>query len=247
MRVLTYLALAVGVTALAACNTTGASGPPSNAPTPTGPQRTITGQVREVNGGPLADVAITAFSGRTGQSTGRLPSTAADGSFRIDQFAYDDLQFFENGYWPRGWSVPQGAKLDATFTFTMKIQPMLRVSPGSTIASVLTPDDLTYSSNPSDSSEDGIGDWATNLLCGPCKLIYASVPQTGGTFRLSWSGETPLTLWAGDSYAASNSGPIAVAIGKPGESELIVPVPAGTGVDTVLVGFDRKKGSSPIT
>ena len=158
MGILMRLAFAVGVTLLAACNNRGASGPSSNAPTPIGPQRTIFGQVRQVNGGPLADVTITGRSSHTGQSVGQLASTAADPSFRVDQFAYDDLQFSENGYWQRWWSVPQGARLDATFTFTVKMQPILHVSPGSTIASVVTPDDLTYSSNPSDSSEDGISE-----------------------------------------------------------------------------------------
>jgi hypothetical protein len=132
MGILMRLAFAVGVTLLAACNNRGASGPSSNAPTPIGPQRTIFGQVRQVNGGPLVDVTITGRSSHTGQSVGQLASTAADPSFRVDQFAYDDLQFSENGYWQRWWSVPQGARLDATFTFTVKMQPMLRVSPGST-------------------------------------------------------------------------------------------------------------------
>ena len=113
MGILMRLAFAVGVTLLAACNNRGASGPSSNAPTPIGPQRTIFGQVRQVNGGPLADVTITGRSSHTGQSVGQLASTAADGSFRVDQFAYDDLQFSENGYWQRWWSVPQGARLDA--------------------------------------------------------------------------------------------------------------------------------------
>jgi hypothetical protein len=209
-------------------------GSPSN-PQPA-PQRTIMGQVREVNGGALAGVTITAY-GRTGQAWAQVASTGADGSFRLEQFAGDALGFSENGHEPREWVIPQNAKPDETLTITVKMQPVLRVSPGSMIASVLTQDDLTYS------AEGGGGDtelfWEGDYLCGRCKLIFAPAIPAGGTLRLSWSGVRPLTLWAGDYY----SGPFAVVTGKPGESELVVPIPAGRPFNTaVLVGFDHQTG-----
>ena len=198
-------------------------------------RRTIIGQVREVNGSAVSDVAIKGWSLGPGAPLA-LGRTAADGTFRLDQFGFDGLVFEPSGYEPGGWAVPKNAKPDETFTITVKLQPVLRLSWDSTIASVLTPDDLTYS------SEGGGGDtelwWGGDVLCGPCKLIRVlSAPQGGGTLGLSWSGGAPLTVWAGDWY----SGPVAIAAAEPGESKLTVAIQAARGINTVLVGFDRNR------
>lgn len=244
-RVVRFVVPAVVVAILISSCTRDLPAPSNMAPTPVtstapnpqpAPQRTIVGQVREVNGGALADVTIRAWS-RFGQNPVQVGSTGVDGSFRLEQFAYDGLGFSANGYESMGWSVPRNAKTDATFAITVKMQPILRVSTGSSLASILTQDDLTYS------SDGGGGDvelfWLGDYFCGPCKLIFVSPGPAGGTLRLSWSGVTPLTIWAGDYY----SGPVAVVTGEPGQSQLIVPIPVGRQFNTtVLVGFDHQTG-----
>jgi hypothetical protein len=210
---------------------------PTPAPAPASNLRrqlTITGVVRAVNGSPLADAAIDAWTNSRG-ITGHVSSTAADGSFRAEQFADDGLSARMNGYDSAWWAVPQSARPDDTLTITIKMQQTLRVAPGSTISSVITADDLTYR------SEDEYPFWNGDYLCSPCKCISVPNTQTGATVQLSWSGGAPLTLWVGDAYQI----PVQVS-GQPGHGELAISVPANTPLNTIMVGLDRKRDPSPV-
>jgi hypothetical protein len=212
---------------------------PQPLPSPPAPQRTIHGLVREVNGGGLGDVTIRALSQVPGDRPVPIGSTAADGSFRFEQFAQNYLSFSKTGYESAGWSVPQNAKPDETFTIVIKMQPTLLLTAGRPVESVITADDLAYSSQGEGDSIEL--DWPGNVLCSPCKFIFVPADQTprkGGTLRLSSRGGPPLTMWVADYY----SGPILVVTGRPGETELVVDVPAERSWNTVLVGLDRRNG-----
>jgi hypothetical protein len=208
---------------------------PSPTPQPVR-QRTIAGLVREVNGGPLAGAAIYAYASG-GRSNLQVASTAADGSFRLEQFADDELRVSMNGYHGASWRVPENAGPNDTFTVTIKMQQTLRVSLGSTISSVLTPDDLTYR------SEDEYPFWSGDYLCSPCKFIIVQNTNAGATLRLSWSGGPPLTMWGGDAY----QGPVVQVRGEPGAAELVISAPPDNGTvsfNTVMVGLDPKRDPS---
>ena len=105
VRVVLVLILATFATSCARDHGVSSTAPtpvpsPSASPQPSR-QLTITGLVREVNGGPLADAAIYAYaSGR--RTNPQVASTAADGSFRLEQFVDDGLWFRVNGAAPRG-------------------------------------------------------------------------------------------------------------------------------------------------
>src|SRR5262249_26112996 len=88
----------------------------------------------------------------------------------------------------------------------------------------------------SDASVVGV-DWApADFSCGPCRVIHASAASPDGSMlRLSWSGDLPLTLWAGDSWGATRAGFSVVATGM---SPIAVRIPSHA--DTVLVGLDAK-------
>jgi hypothetical protein len=210
---------------------------PSASPLPSR-QLTITGLVREVNGGPLADASIYAYAqGR--QTRPLVASTAADGSFRLDHFADDALTFRMNGYEDGWWTVPQRSGPDDTLTVTIKMQQTLRVPLGSTISSILTADDLTYR------GEDEYPFWWGDYLCSPCKFISVPSTKAGATLRLSWSGGSPLTVWGGDAY----QGPIVQARGEPGAAELVISVPPANGtssLNTLMVGLDRNHDPSEV-
>src|SRR5438552_3708297 len=97
VHVVPALALAVLGTCCAQAHPTSATAPtpvPSSSPSPSQspkPSRhlTITGVLREANGGPLANAAICSVPLRAPVS--QISSTGANGSFRVEQFAADGL------------------------------------------------------------------------------------------------------------------------------------------------------------
>lgn len=208
---------------------------PAPSPSPQPLRRTIAGLVREVNGGPLAGVTI--YATANGHRTyPQVASTAADGSFRLEQFAAGGLGFSKDGYDDAWWTVSQDAGLGDTLAISVKMPQTLRVVTNSMISSVVTADDLTYR------SEDAYPFWSGEYLCSPCKFITVPNNPAGATLRLAWSGGAALTLWAGDAY----DGPAAQASGQPGEAQLVLSVPAGRSVNTVMVGVDRKRDPSQV-
>ena len=204
------------------------------------PHRTIDGLAREVNGSGLGDVTILAFSRTSGRWI-PVGSTAADGSFHVEQLAQDLFSFTKNGYEIAGWSMPQNAKPDETFTIVVKMEPTLLLTEGRPVENVITADDLTYSSREEVDSIDL--QWPVNVLCGPCKLISMQPPSGKGA-RLTLSSTTALTLWVADYY----SGPILVATGSADGHELVVDIPADRSKgrfetwNTLLVGLNRRDG-----
>ena len=189
-------------------------------------RRTVEGTVREVNGGPVAAVEIRA----AGQLTygGRLASTASDGSFRVDEFAAEILWFRKSGYENAFWRVPQDARTDEKLTVGVKMQPALLLSTESALSSVITPDDMTYSYDDGWMMGDGLP-----FNCSPCKMITNMDAEPGAMLRLSWSGPTPLGIWAGQYYGGVHL----VKAGQADQSEFVVAMPLAYAMDTILVGF----------
>ena len=211
-------------------------------PSPPVPQRTIHGIVREVNGSGLGGVTIRASSRTTG---GWVPvgSTAADGSFHLEQLAQDLFSFTKTGYEIGGWTMPQNAKPDETFTIVVKMQPTLLLTEGQPVENVITADDLAYTSQQAGDSIDL--DWPGNVWCSPCKLLSMQPPPGKGA-RLTLSSSAVLTLWVADYY----SGPILVATGGADGPELVVDIPADRSKgrfemwNTLLVGLNRRDGAA---
>jgi hypothetical protein len=208
--------------------------PPS---TPQVPRRAINGIVREVNGSSgLGDVTIRAFS-RTSGAWVPFGATAADGSFHLEQLVQEAFSFTKTGYEIAGWTMPPNAKADQTFTIVVKMQPTLQLAEGRPVESVITSDDLAYSSQADAESIDL--DWPGNVWCSPCKLISVQPQGKGGRLRLS--STAALTMWVADYY----SGPILVATGDAGAHELVVDMPADRSWNTVLIGLNRRDSQAP--
>ena len=207
-------------------------------PTPPVPHRTINGIVREVNGSRgLSDVTIRAFD-RTSGAWVPFGSTAADGSFHLEQLGQDSFSFTKTGYEVSGWNMPQNAPPDETFTIVVRMQPTLLLTEGRAVESVITADDLAYSSHGEGESIDL--DWPGNVWCSPCKLIFMRPPPGKGT-RLRLSSTAALTMWVADYY----SGPILVATGDADGYELVVDMPGDRPWNTLLVGLNRRDGQPP--
>lgn len=205
-------------------------------PTPQVPQRTINGIVREVNGSSgLGDVSIRAFD-RTSGAWVPFGSTAADGSFHLGQLAQDSFSFTKTGYEIAGWTMPQNAKADETFTITVRMQPTLLLTKARPVENMITADDLAYSSQGEGESIDL--DWPGNVWCSPCKLI--SMPAQGKGARITLSSTAALTMWVADYY----SGPILVATGGADGHELAVDMPADRSWNTLLIGLNHRDGQS---
>ena len=201
-------------------------------PSPQSPHRTISGLVREVNGSALGDVTIRAWSRTSRDGPVPIGSTAADGSFHFEQLAQDSFSFTKSGYEIAGWSMPQNAEPNETFTIVVKMEPTLLLTDARPIQSLITPDDLAYSSQGEEDSTDL--EWPGNVLCGPCKAIFVSGSQRE-VLTLSSGGGPPLTM-GGRLLLGSDSG----SDGRPDEHELVVEIPADRSWNTGLVGLDRR-------
>jgi hypothetical protein len=207
---------------------------PPSPQVPQAPRRTINGIVREVNGSGLADVTIRGF-GRTSGQWVPVGLTAADGSFHLEQLAQDLFSFTKGGYEIGGWTMPQNARPDETFTIVLKMEPTLVLTEGRPVENVITDDDLAYSSQEERDSIDL--DWAGNVWCSPCKLISVQPPARKGA-RLTLSSTAALTLWVADYY----SGPILTATGDADGHDIAVDIPADRSWNTLLVGLNRRDG-----
>ena len=210
--------------------------PNQSPPSPQPPHRTINGIVRAVNGSGLGDVTIRASKRTGGDSPVPVGSAAADGSFHLEQLAQDFFSFAKTGYELAGWSMPQNAKPDETFTIVVKMKPTLRLAEGGPVENVITADDLAYLHHRRKGNSIDL-DWPGNVLCGPCKFIFVPAPPHKGG-RLTLSSTAALTMWVADYY----SGPIVVATGGADGHELVLDLPADQSWNMVLVGLNRRDG-----
>ena len=180
----------------------------------------MTGIVTEVNGGPLAGVKV--LTSPSGAST----TTDAAGTFSFTGITQGVLVFEKDGYEWNAWNKPTVTTSDSPLSMTIKLQPVFILAMDADVASLISNDDLTYSSALENSFWDGV------YFCGPCKEVSVRPALlTGARLRLTWSGSIPLAMWAGEYYSA----PSAQAEGSPDRSELLLDVPPGR-LNTVLVG-----------
>jgi hypothetical protein len=203
-------------------------GPPGN---PLGLARTITGEVREVDGPPLADVRI---GMSMGGSYFPLAKTASDGSFRLEQFAGDSLMFDRPGYASVLWTVPSGAGPKDRLGIAIRIQPWLFVSAAAPLSARLTDDDARFTSG---DSLFEMGDYT----CHPCKMaIVSDSSRDPVTLRLTWTGDLPLSLWVGDGYSVPS-----LFTSRSGANEITAVLKDNTYVSQVLVGVDLRRAAPP--
>jgi hypothetical protein len=185
----------------------------------------VTGTVREVNGGPIAGATVAVGNPPLQLST----TTDSAGAFALAGITSTNwpVLIYKDGFLAAQRSLVP-ADLNGAGRLLLKMQPSLVLSAGSGLSSVITNDDVSYTSN-GDSGEglfDGV--WS----CGPCKVVAIQPARTGGRFRLHWAGSTPLDLWAGGGYGEV----AASAAGVAGASDLVLDVPPGATLATVLVG-----------
>ena len=190
---------------------------PVPAPTPTPSPYSVSGIVREVNGEPLTGVTI--------PTPGGPVTTDSAGAFAVENVTQSVLVFQKDGFRFTYWSKPTDFASNPG-ALTIRMQPLFFLSVASGVSSVISADDLTYSSEHEDSFWEG----KEKYFCAPCKEISVRPAFQGARLRLRWAGSTPLDLWAGEYYGGATSH----GAGAVGESELVLDVPGK--LDTVLVG-----------
>jgi hypothetical protein len=196
--------------------------PPPPTPTAT-PRYSVAGIVREVNGGPLADVRIV-----TNPNVGATTTDGA-GVFSFTDISPTTLVFQKAGFESSFW------KLEASFVqspvpVTIRMEPSFVLSADAGVSSVITNDDLSYSSDKLDPFWDGA------YFCAPCKQMSVAAARGSGKLHLHWMGPVPLELWAGEYYGAPQH-----AAGAAGDSELVLEVAPGR-LEAVLVGIGGGAG-----
>jgi hypothetical protein len=200
---------------------------PTPAPVPAGIERTFSGTVREVNGGPIAGVKV------FGTGTQIRTDTAGDGTFSLTTTA-QTLVFQKPDYRSTSWRA-DGDEV-AMLTREIRMQPTFILSSTSPIASEITADDLEYTSDLENSfwmdGTDGL-----RYDCRPCKEIgLAGSLGAGAVLRLKWSGPQPLDLWAGDLYSGARDH----QEGGADLTELVMPLTSRS--NTMLVGLGKRNG-----
>jgi hypothetical protein len=116
-------------------------------------------------------------------------------------------------------------------TVNAKMQPLVTLTESSPVSNVISPDDLTYTSDLENSF------WEGTYYCNPCKEISVHPAVNRNTrLRVHWTGSIPLDLWAGQYYGSV----MAAGEGTASEHDLVIEVPAG--LDTVLVGLGKRNG-----
>ena len=206
--------------------------PPPGSPEPS--RLIVTGLVREANGPALNGVLVSTGTG------GARSWTATDGTFLIEPRLGDALIFNLPGYFYMFWHAPADVRAGQRLDIEMKLQRYLQVSASAPITTLLTDDDPTHTEMTSYAFNEG------PYACGPCKQIGLASPPGTGILRVTWTGDVPLTLWAGEGW----SGPTRYAA-RSGEREIAIAiseVPAQP-VNTLLVGLDAGSGplGSPVT
>jgi hypothetical protein len=187
--------------------------------------------VHEVNGGPLAGVQVSALPRFGGPST----TTDDQGKFELETVTDEGGLFFQKpGYRWNVWSVPSLSNPSELRSVSAKLQPIFTLSADARVESVITPDDLIYS------SEIGNSFWDGTYYCSPCKEIWVRPSAgSGRTLHLRWTGSAALDLWGGEYYGAAH----ATAVGQAGPSELTLIVPPAKVFDTLLVGLSKRSGA----
>ena len=194
---------------------TAASPAPAPAPPPT-LTRTVSGTVAEVDGGPVAGAAVTtaysprAFTDATGAFSLRYPGAVSPNLLTVDATGFEIRQY--------GWS---SGSADVTLG-TIRLQRTMLLTEMSSLAGIISPNDLP----------DYVGEPYESDYCSPCRplRLRLSVKQNVRV-ELKWSGGAALQLWA--RVKDEGPGDVVTAAAVPGQSTLVLNVPARQG-DTVL-------------
>jgi hypothetical protein len=240
------------ILAMIACNgdrpsptaptSTAPTGPTTTPPAPAAPiTYDVAGIVRAVDGPPLAGVSVKPNAAGVSSTT-----TDAAGAFALREVLQDTLVFQREDYRFATWHR-SGHPSNILSQINVRLQPLLTLSMERGVSSTLSNDDLTYSSDGSESSVRYDNDfqgsfWNGTYQCGPCKEIRVRPLINGGTrLHLRWTGAMPLKIWAGEYY----NGVTARATAASDQSELTLDEPYA--LDTVLVGFEfPQSGTAPI-
>ena len=187
--------------------------------------REVTGRVVEVEGGPVSGVALSNWTGPSGPEA----TSNASGFFAVNDVG-KYLSLNKAGYVWRAVDVPEGQAVDLG---TVYLQRAITLAAGSRVSSRISSADIPYEL------------YDQGAFCSPCKWIDLKPGQQNLSIQLTWSGDVPLTIWAGTDYYGS----LEVAAAKNGESPLTVSVPAATTV--VLVGvrsntFTQQSVAQPV-
>jgi len=82
-------------------------------------------------------------------------------------------------------------------TLNVKLQPRLVLAADTPVSSVVSSDDLTYSSDLVNSFD--VNNPEDYYYCSACKEIsISSLVSRDGRLRLSWTGSVPLEMWVGE-------------------------------------------------
>jgi len=226
MRTLRTAPTALGLALLVSSCNTSQSPPPLTSPSPTVREFSVSGQVTEDRGGPLAGVHVEA---RLADSPGtRAGATDSDdaGMFRLDGLTQRvNLIVSKTGYQQTG-----AGTFDADRVVNLTMVRRLEVIAGKSLTGVIGGDSLLNGED-----DTGAGCDANNLACLGVDL---SVPGPGTvTVRLTWpSPGSQLGLFVSTGFFAG--------VGKHGASPLEVSVDARFAT-SVIVSYDSVNGRRP--
>jgi hypothetical protein len=180
--------------------------------------RRATGWVTEVDSGRAVPGANLSTSGST-------PAAAAlsdANGFFVLAGVGTSFALAKHGFVSRNVGVPEGQDIDLG---VVRFQRAIEISAGASITSQISSTDVPY--------DDFYRMWDDGMFCSPCKSIDLHTQQRDIVIRVRWSGDLPLTLWAGglvgNTYNELKTPPVPA-----GESSVSLLVPATTTV--LLVG-----------
>ena len=177
--------------------------------------RRVTGRVIEVDSGG----AVPGAHLSTGGSTPAL--SAANGFFVLDGVG-TSLSLAKHGFVNRIVGVPEGQDIDLGL---VRLQRTIEISAGASLTSHISSMDVPY--------DDFYRMWDDGVFCSPCKLIDLHTQQRDLEIRVHWSGDIPLTLWAGG-LVGNTYDELKTPPAPAGQSHLSLRVPATSTV--LLVG-----------
>ena len=228
MRRLMRNILAISVLCFAGCDGNGPPISPEPAATLT---RTVSGTIGEVDGGPLAGAKVTtaytspAFTDATGAFSVAYPASVRANVITAEAAGFESRQF------------PFSAGAADVRLGTIRLQPTILLAELTSLAGILSPNDLPsyIGGDPYDS-----GDY-----CSRCKPLRLRVGMKQNILiSLKWSGSTSLQLWAQLPNDGRLSGDVVTATAAPGESDLVLAVPASPGDTRLWVGLPPFSSSS---
>jgi len=193
---------------------------------------TFSGTVREPGGGLLSGVTVSV-------PDGPRVTTDASGQFALIAPPASALWFQRAGYVSASWTAKQALTQQAGLEIRMQRELHLPV-PGS-VQTAIFPDDPAYLGDPADGND---------YDCRPCKLITLTGPGRPSSrqtrVHIRWSGNVPLSAWAGSFVLSYVNTTVASAITGPGASELTLTVASSPYYfDQLMVGVAPVNGERP--